>query len=139
LDWGVVVKLQANDFIFRFGLLVVLTVRTHVRLTVSFEATANTDAGLVILLALGILLSLLSVLLSLNCGFTKLELLLDVLTCGDRALHPGVTDDVSHTETLVSSGLKHVGDQIFEGFAEETGWLAVRVVLPEQVSAVSSQ
>jgi hypothetical protein len=116
-----------------------LTISTHVCLTVGFEATAYTNAGLVIFLALSILFSLLSVLLALNCGFTEPKLLLDILVGGDRALHPGVSNDISHTETLIGSGLQHVGDEVLEGFAEEVGGLAVRMVLPKQVGAVSRQ
>jgi hypothetical protein len=87
----------------------------------------------------GIFLSLLSILLAFNRRFTELEFLLDFLAGGDRALHPGVSNDISHTETLVGSSLQHVGNEIFEGFAEEAGLLTIRVVFPEEISAVSRQ
>ena len=99
----------------------------------------DTTSRLVVLLSLCVLFSLFSIFLLLNGGFALSKLLNDVVMSSERTLHPGVTDNISHTKTLVSGGLEHVGDQIFESFTKETGRLAGRVILPEEISAVSGQ
>jgi len=55
------------------------------------------------------------------------------------SLHPWVTDDVSHGESLVSVELEHTGDEVLEVLSEEALWVTRCVHFPEKVSPVGGQ
>ena len=64
------------------------------------------------------------------------ELVLNLMFSGMLALHPRMSDDVSHRQPLVGMQLEHTGDKIFEIFREEAGFMALAVQFPEEVSPV---
>lgn len=107
----------------------------HVYLAFATVGSGLTLAGSLLGLLLGLVLLLL-----LSDDFVSLgELFLDFSLGGDFALHPGVTDDVSHRESLMGVQLEHRGHQILEVVGEETLRLVVTVGLPEEVGPVGSQ
>lgn len=89
---------------------------------------------------------ILGVLLSLDLILTLAEICLNFSDSGkvlSDGGHPGMTDNVSHTEALVRLVLKHIGDQVLEVFREERNFsgcgMRLFVGLPEQVGAVGHE
>ena len=67
------------------------------------------------------------------------ELLADLLSRGNRSLHPGMANAVSQRKTSVRVQLEHISDQVLELVTEEAGGLALGVLVPEQVSLALSK
>lgn len=109
----------------------------HVNLAVDILASTGALTCSIMVLTNGSFLLSFNFLATVDLLLALRKLLSDLLGRSSRSCHhPGVSNDISKTESLVSSGLQHAGDEVLELFGVEPLHLAVGVVLPEEISPV---
>ncbi len=67
---------------------------------------------------------------------TVSKLLSHLFTSSHLTLHPWVSNNVSHTQSLVGKQLQHIGNQVFEVIRVETLCFSRLVSFPEEIGSI---